>query len=208
MAEPPSRIGFGRFAFRVLRKQRHRFDHVIVQGQGLAALAANLVGRVSAIPTTMLASSPVKAYYRFRKIYRDDEDKLFHRHELMALRLIARVKARLESRYVVLNRYLASMVQDHGTSKPVHVVPAYDVDAKIFSPTTEKSPRLNCDAVCQPPGQSLSFLSGSRQRKMTRRCSWQYAPCWTAGAKSDCCTEAEATKLCSRGRETPRSTRE
>ena len=45
----PSRAGFARLVLTFLWTRRLDFDHVIVQGYGIAALAANLVGRLRKI---------------------------------------------------------------------------------------------------------------------------------------------------------------
>src|SRR5437762_9539266 len=58
---PGSRLKFALFVWRYLRAHRQEIDRVIVQGYGLAALAANLAGRMNRIPTAMLVCSPIQA---------------------------------------------------------------------------------------------------------------------------------------------------
>src|SRR5271168_5286603 len=61
---PSSRASFARSILSYLRDRRQDYDHVIVQGYGLAALAANIARKFTKIPTTMLVCSPVEAYYK------------------------------------------------------------------------------------------------------------------------------------------------
>jgi glycosyltransferase involved in cell wall biosynthesis len=153
---PASRVGFAWFVLRFLHY--YNFDHVVVQGYGLAALAANVAGRFSAIPTTMLVCSPLEAYYRCRALNREDKNRPFLRRELMMLKVMARVNAHLGSRYVVLSRYLASIVRSHGTHRPIHVVPVYGVDTKLFCPSPDPKVALR-KRYGLPMNGSIIFFS-------------------------------------------------
>jgi glycosyltransferase involved in cell wall biosynthesis len=130
------RIGpasFLRFAAQTamrLVRERREVGAVVVQGYGVAALFANLAGRVVRVPVVMLVCSPTEAYYRCRRLERGG--RAFKRLEWLALRTLARVNAVLGRRYVVLSPYLATVVQAHGASRPVDVVPLYGVDLGVF----------------------------------------------------------------------------
>ena len=140
-----------------LFRHSREFDHVIVRGYGLAALMANLAARMSAVPTAMLVCSPVEAYYRCRA---DNpvEGKSFCRRELAALRLIARLNARIGTRYIVLSRHLRDAVRSHGTRRPIEIIPIYGVDTSAFSPSPESRDLLRTRRGL-PTNGSLIFFS-------------------------------------------------
>lgn len=153
-----SRFGFARFVWQELRKRRGEFDAVLVQGYGLAALAANLAGRFGGTQTLMLVCSPVEAYYKCRRAH-PEEGKPFRRRELWALNLLARINAMLGQRYVVLSHHLAEVVRHHGPGrKPVEVIPIYGVDAKVFSASSESKQALK-ERLGLPANGSLIFFS-------------------------------------------------
>ena len=153
---PASRAGF---AIAVLRDLlvRPRFDHVLVQGYGAAALAANLTGRLTGTPVTMLVCSPVEGYYRCRRDH-PEPGKPFRRAELFGLVGLARLNARLGHGYVVLSEYLAGVVRSHGTRRPVHVVPVYGVDTERFQPAAAARTELR-RSLGIAPGSALVFFS-------------------------------------------------
>ncbi|MGH7932959.1 MAG: glycosyltransferase family 4 protein [Candidatus Binataceae bacterium] len=155
---PSSRIGFARVVFNYLRARRFDFDHVVVQGYGTAAVAANLAGRITAVPTTMMVCSPVEAYYRCRALTADS-DKPFRRRELLGLLAAARVNARIGYRYVVLSQYLRDVVRGHGTRKPIHVIPVYGVDTLAFSPSTKLKRELKALRGLPETGAIILFSS-------------------------------------------------
>jgi glycosyltransferase involved in cell wall biosynthesis len=130
---PASRLGFAVFIFLYLLRNKEKFDRVIVQGYGLAALSANLASRASATPTIMLVCSPVEQYYRCRKAAYE-VSKPYHRREFFAIHALARANALLGRQYCVLSEYLSQVVRAHGTKRPIHIVPIYGVDASIFVP--------------------------------------------------------------------------
>ncbi len=133
---PASRAAFTRTVLAYLFRRSREFDHVIVQGYGLAALAANLAAGMTAVPTTMLVCSPVEAYYRCR-VDNPIDGKPFRRRELAALRLIARLNALIGTRYIVLSRHLRDAVRSHGNRRPIEIIPIYGVDTSGFSPSSE-----------------------------------------------------------------------
>jgi glycosyltransferase involved in cell wall biosynthesis len=133
---PASRFKFAIFVWRHLRAHRGNVDRVIVQGYGLAALAANLAGRVNRIPTAMLVCSPVEAYYRCRKVH-NAEGKQFKRQELFALNVLARLNAFVGQQYIVLSDYLARVVRGHRARGPIAIIPIYGIDTSVFSPASE-----------------------------------------------------------------------
>lgn len=154
---PPSRLWFAARIVRTLLRARPPYDHVLVQGYGLAALAANLSGRLTATPTTMLVCSPVEGYYRCRRTH-PEPGKPFRSAALAGLLLLARANARLGMQYVALSRYLADVVRGHGTQRPVHVIPVYGVDLERFRPApggaTDARARLGIG-----PGGPIVFFS-------------------------------------------------
>src|ERR1700730_12479037 len=133
---PTSRTAFARMVLAYLFRRSREFDHVIVQGYGLAALAATLAAGMTAVPTTMLVCSPVEAYYRCR-VDNPIDGKTFRRRELAALRLIARLNALIGTRYIVLSRHLRDAVRSHGNRRPIEITPIYGVDTSAFSPSSE-----------------------------------------------------------------------
>ena len=59
---PPSFILFGFYVALGVLRERRRIGSVLVQGYGVAALAANLAARAAGIPVVMLVCSPTEAY--------------------------------------------------------------------------------------------------------------------------------------------------
>ncbi|MFQ6047592.1 MAG: glycosyltransferase family 4 protein, partial [Gemmatimonadales bacterium] len=141
-------------------------DRVLVQGYGLAALAANLCSRLTRTPTFMLVCSPVERYYECRR-----EHPLpglpFKARELWGLRLLARMNARLGRHYVVLSEHLAQVVRGHGTSRPISVVPVYGVDTTVFSPRGEDRSTIRRRKGLPEWGSLLFFSSRVAPEKDT-----------------------------------------
>jgi glycosyltransferase involved in cell wall biosynthesis len=133
---PASRVAFALAVAWHLAARTRAYDRVIVQGYGVAALAANLIGRFARIPVTMLVCSPVESYYRCRRDARDPRHP-YRPLALAGLVLLARANARLGRNYVVLSRYLEQVVRGHGTRAAVRVVPVYGVDTDLFRPSRE-----------------------------------------------------------------------
>ncbi|HWX54084.1 MAG TPA: glycosyltransferase family 4 protein [Verrucomicrobiae bacterium] len=128
---PASRLKFAYSLMRYLAARKGRMDAVIVQGYGVAALAANLSARRAGVPAYMLVCSPVEAYYKCRKKERDPA-KPYKWHEAVMLRGFARINAVCGRQYLVLSQHLAETVRGHGTHRPIHVVPVYGVDTRVF----------------------------------------------------------------------------
>jgi glycosyltransferase involved in cell wall biosynthesis len=154
---PPSRFAFARFVWRHLRKHRNELNLVLVQGYGLAALVANLAGRLNRIPTAMIVCSPVEAYYRCRR-ENPVGGKNFRRRELFMLTALARVNAIVGRQYVVLSHFLATVVKQHGGRAPVSVIPVYGVDSSLFTPPVESKMSLR-ERLGLPTAGSLIFFS-------------------------------------------------
>src|SRR5688500_4827311 len=133
---PASRLKFALVVWRHIRANRAKIDFVIVQGYGLAALAANVARRFARIPTAMLVCSPAEAYYQSRKS-NTGNGKPFLRRELWALRSVAGLNALLGERYIVLSQYLSRIVNENRTRARVDVIPVYGVDTEIFTPAEE-----------------------------------------------------------------------
>lgn len=155
---PASRFKFALFVWSNLRSNRQLIDRVIVQGYGLAALAANLAGRFNRIPTAMLVCSPVEAYYRCRQTHPDDENK-FLRRELFALQVLARINALVGRQYIVLSQHLAGVVRGHGARGPVAAIPVYGVDTTVFSPSKEPKATLKAWLGLPTTGSLIFFSS-------------------------------------------------
>jgi glycosyltransferase involved in cell wall biosynthesis len=155
---PASRLAFAAFAGRHLLRHAGRYDAVLVQGYGPAALAANLASRLTGVPTAMLVCSPVEEYYRCRRGH-PEPGKPYRRAELAALGLLARINARLGRGYVVLSRHLADVVRGHGTRRPVHHIPLYGVDTTRFRPTGVPRAALRARLSLPPDGAVIFFSS-------------------------------------------------
>jgi glycosyltransferase involved in cell wall biosynthesis len=126
--ESPSRIGFAWTVFRWL--MANECDAVLVQGYGVAALAANLACRVRRRPCWMLVCSPVAEYYATRRV----AGAQFSRATLAGIHALAWLNARIGRGYVVLSEYLRTVVSRHGPSRAVRVIPVYGVDSRVFAP--------------------------------------------------------------------------
>jgi glycosyltransferase involved in cell wall biosynthesis len=155
---PASRSGFARFVWKHLREHGREFDYVIVQGYGLAALAANVAGLLRRTQTSMLVCSPVEAYYLCRKAV-GVQGKSFRRRELFAIRVLARLNALVGQQYIVLSRYLAGVVRQHGARGPIALIPVYGVDTSIFKPATESKSVLRARLGLPATGALIFFSS-------------------------------------------------
>lgn len=155
---PASRLRFALLVWTHLRKQRGIIDLVLVQGYGLAALAANLAGKLFHLRSTMLVCSPAEAYYRCRKNHAAP-GKPYRRREILTLKLVARLNALLGRRYIVLSNYLAKVVYAHSRSASVLVIPVYGVDTKLFQPSSEPKSVLRKRLGLPETGQIIFFSS-------------------------------------------------
>lgn len=154
---PASPVQFARFVYSFLRAPAHRFDFVLLQGYGVAALAAHLALRGSGTPSAMLVCSPIEEYYASRR-GQTGFGKPYRRHEHVALRLAARANARMNGRYIVLSEYLAGVVRSHGAVRDVRVIPVYGVDTAIFRPAARPRAELR-RARSLPETGSIVFFS-------------------------------------------------
>lgn len=127
---PATHLAFAWFVARRWFTVRRRTDAVIVQGYGPTAAVANALGRLSGHAVRMLVCSPVEAYYRSRRA--PDSRRPYRSLEYRAIAACARVNAWLGQGYVALSPYLASVIRDSGTQRPIDVIPVYGVDGRIF----------------------------------------------------------------------------
>lgn len=155
---PASRFGFARLALRHLLGENRRYGFVIVQSYSLAAMAANIAGRLTGTPTAMLICSPIEAYYECRR-RRPQPGKPFRLHELMLLRALARINGAIGQQYFVLSDHLAQVVRGHGTCKPVRLVPIYGVDTRVFKPLSEAKAALKARLGLPATGSLIFFSS-------------------------------------------------
>lgn len=155
---PASRLQFAAGVLRQLMRSRGSVDRVIVQGYGPAALTANLVSRATGTPTFMLVCSPVELYYSCR-IRHGTPAQRFRRHELAALKLLARANARLGRHYVVLSEHLAEVVRGHGTRRGVSVIPVYGVDTELFRPAGQTRDQSRAKLGLPESGKLVFFSS-------------------------------------------------
>jgi glycosyltransferase involved in cell wall biosynthesis len=138
---PPSRARFAALVARFLWRASRSFDHALVQGYGPAACAAVLAQRWGGPPVTLLVGSPVERYYRCRRS-NPTPGRPWHPLGPLGLSVLARVNARLASRYVVLSEHLADEVRARRPRAPVLVIPVYGVDLTRFVPAAEPRPTL------------------------------------------------------------------
>lgn len=155
---PASRLKFALFVWRYLRAHRQQIDRVIVQGYGLAALAANLAGHRNRMPTAMLVCSPAELYYRCRQEHAEP-GKPFLRRELFALQTLARINAVVGRQYIVLSQHLAQLVRQHHSRRTIEVIPVYGIDTKVFTPSAESKPSLKAQLGLPTTGTLLFFSS-------------------------------------------------
>ncbi len=136
---PSSRPRFAELVFRGLIAKRDEYDVCVVQGYGLAALAANSAAKITGKPTTMFVCSATEEYYRCR-VSANDRENPYRGFENWTLRALARLNARSGASYVVLSRHLETVVRSHGAGTHVSVIPAYGVDVDVFKlPVTPRS---------------------------------------------------------------------
>jgi glycosyltransferase involved in cell wall biosynthesis len=155
---PSARGRFAFFAAKFLHKHGGQFDYVLVQGYGLAALAANLMSTVTAIPTAMVICSPVEAYYRCRKT-NPEPGRPYRIWELKLFGPVARLNARMAHRYLVLSNHLGDTVRGHGTNAPIDLVPIYGVDLSVFQPRSRSQSALKQERGFPASGRVIFFSS-------------------------------------------------
>jgi glycosyltransferase involved in cell wall biosynthesis len=158
IAGSASRLKFAQFAFSFLKKSTNKFDLVIVQSYGLAALATNLAAKITQVPTAMLVCSPIEAYYQCRKQY-NLPSKPFRAHELLGIRFLAIANSLVGQQYLVLSQYLADVVAQYGIRKPVTFLPLYGVDTKLFKPSNLSKVNLKSQMGLPTTGKLIFFSS-------------------------------------------------
>ena len=150
--------GSGRlaFAWRVFRTVlASRGGTVLVQGYGLAALAANLASRLRGTPCWMLVCSPAAEYYATRRQAGTTFSPVTH----AAIDLLGRANGVVGRGYVVLSGHLRDVVRRYAPGKPVVIIPVYGVDVKQFAMRTDKS-AARAERGLPPRGQIV--FSSSR----------------------------------------------
>ena len=151
---PPGRAAFALRTFRETRRLRR--DAVLVQGYGLAALAANLAARLDGTRCWMLVCSPVAEYYETRRT----AGYPFSRLALMAIQALGHLNGRIGQGYIVLSQYLQEVVSRYSRDAPVHVVPVYGVDLNRFTASTAPRQQLRKERGLPASGQVI--FSSSR----------------------------------------------
>ncbi|HYP14923.1 MAG TPA: glycosyltransferase family 4 protein [Bryobacteraceae bacterium] len=155
---PASRMRFAWNVFRELLRRRRKCDFVLVQGYALAALAANLFGRLTGTPVAMLVCSPVEAYYLCRREHPDKKHP-FQPVPLSILRGLAKLNAIVGKRYIVLSEYLRDVVRSHGTKAEVQIIPIYGIDTELFRPPEISRHQLRHQLGLPRTGSILFFSS-------------------------------------------------
>jgi glycosyltransferase involved in cell wall biosynthesis len=148
---PPGRAAFAWRVFRTL--MRERFDAVLVQGYGLAALAANAAARLRGMHCWMLVCSPIAEYYSARK----QAGQPFSLLTLAAINLLGRLNAIVGSGYIVLSSHLRDVVRRDAPGKPVHVIPVYGVDVNRFASRSDRAALREARGL--PVAASIVFSS-------------------------------------------------
>ena len=129
------RLAFAWTAFTTVR--RSSADAVLVQGHGIAALAANLAARTRRVPCWMLICSPAAEYYEARRT----AGQSFSRATLGAIRLLGRINGYAGQGYVVLSQHLGDVVRQYDARHPIHIIPVYGVDLAHFAPADRAQAR-------------------------------------------------------------------
>jgi glycosyltransferase involved in cell wall biosynthesis len=142
----PGRLMFAWRVFRLLL--RRPCEVVLVQGYGVAALAANIAARLRGMACWMLVCSPTAEYYETRR----QAGRAFSPATLMGIHLLGRLNGIVGSGYIVLSEYLQDVVRRYGRGKPVHVVPVYGVDIVRFTHRPD-APAIRTERGLPPRGQ-------------------------------------------------------
>ena len=154
---PASIARFAAHAGAFVGRHGSRFDFVLAQGYGAAALAARAGARRRGLRSALLVCSPVESYYKCRR-GQDGFGKPYRVYEHAALRLFATLNARTGADYIVLSRYLADVVAAHGARGSIDIIPVYGVDSAVFRPITEPRTTVRRRRGL-PEGGSLLFFS-------------------------------------------------
>jgi glycosyltransferase involved in cell wall biosynthesis len=132
---------------------RSSTDAVLVQGHGVAALAANVAARMKRVPCWMLICSPAAEYYEARRT----GGYGFSGAALSAIHLLGRLNGIVGQGYIVLSRYLRDVVRQYDGRHPVHIIPVYGVDPTHFKPGTDRE--LAREARGLPAAGAIVFNS-------------------------------------------------
>ena len=144
---PASRLKFAWLVWRHLRAHRQQIDRVIAQGYGLAALAANLAGRVNRIPTAMLVCSPVESLLPMSQSARRQGQAIF---EARAICFTGAGPDQCVGRATihVLSQHLAHVVRRHGSRAQIDLI-CYGIDTSIFTPRQNRRRPSKRGWVCR-----------------------------------------------------------
>jgi glycosyltransferase involved in cell wall biosynthesis len=153
---PSSRASFAQFVLRELLRGGQQAGTVLVQGYGLAALAANTARQITGTPVLMLVCSPVEAYYHCRLT--NANGRPYRTHEAALLDFFARANALTGDTYVVLSQHLEEIVRTHGARR-VHNIPIYGVDTRIFTPPLVPKQDLKVQLNLPTTGALIFFSS-------------------------------------------------
>ena len=153
---PASFARFAGFVCRWIWSHRRQIDAIVVQGYGPAAFFTNLAARLAGVPAVMLVCSPVEAYYDCRRS--NPGSRPYRAVEALAIRVLARLNAWVGQRYVVLGRYLASVVGAHGGRRPVDIIPVYGIDTALFAPAARPRQEIRA-GLGLPRDAALVFFS-------------------------------------------------
>lgn len=148
------RLAFAWRVFRVLM-QGSAYDAVLVQGYGLAALAANVASRLRGLPCWMLVCSPLAEYYAARK----QAGQPFSSATLAAIQALGRLNGIVGRGYIVLSGHLRDVVRRYAPGKPVQVIPVYGVDVSRF---TDRPDRATVRGARGLPAAGRIVFSSSR----------------------------------------------
>lgn len=153
---PSGRAAFAQFAFRAIIRRKSEIDIILVQGYGLAALAANTSRQFAGKPVLLLVCSPVEAYYRCRLSH--PNGRPYQKHEAALLNFFARANALAAPEYVVLSHHLEGVVRHHGARR-VHCIPIYGVDTELFTPSLQSKAALRKQLQLPSDGTLIFFSS-------------------------------------------------
>ena len=144
------------FAWRVFQMLLRRpCDVVLVQGYGVAALAANIASRLRRTPCWMLVCSPMAEYYDARR----RGGRQFSRLTLEGIHLLGRLNGIVGGGFIVLSEYLRNVVRRYAPRQPIHIVPVYGVDVGRF---TDRPDRRTVRSDRGLPAQGQIIFSSSR----------------------------------------------
>jgi glycosyltransferase involved in cell wall biosynthesis len=150
----PERAAFSWSVFRALLRAGSR-DVVLVQGYGLAALAANVASRLRGCSCWMLVCSPVAEYYAARRAAGASFSSATH----AAIRWLAALNGLVGQGYIVLSGYLGDVVRASAPRRPIHVIPVYGVDTRRFRRRVDQA-AARADRGLPPTGEIV--FSSSR----------------------------------------------